>query len=54
MNELFVNDVPELQHGGKLRSVLFISSSKLIGSYNEFVIYVTTRNVIVMKVMKAA
>ena len=52
VNELFVNDLLELQHGGKLRPVLFIYAAWIIVSYNEVVIYVTTGKVIVMKVMK--
>ena len=53
VNELFVNEIPELQHGGKLRPVMFISAAWIIGSYNELVRDVTTGNIIVMKVMKA-
>ena len=52
VNELFVNEIPELQHGGKLRPVMFISASQIIGSYNELVRDVTTGNIIVMKFMK--
>ena len=35
VNELFVNDVPELQHRGKLYPVHFISTARLVESYNE-------------------
>ena len=35
VNKIFVNDVPELQHGGKLRPILVISDTRLIGFYNE-------------------
>ena len=54
VNELFVNDVPELKHQGKLHTVLFISSNQIIGSYNKIVRDFTNRNVIVTKVMKTA
>ena len=53
VNELFVNGIPELQHGGKLCPVLFISSARTIGSYNELVRDVTTGKIIVIKFMKA-
>ena len=33
VNELFVNYLPELQHGGKLLPVLFIYATQIIGSY---------------------
>ena len=36
-----------------MRPVLFISATRLIGSYNKFVRDITIRNVIVMKVMKS-
>ena len=32
VNEIFVNDVSEQQHGGKFCPVLFISTARLIGS----------------------
>ena len=32
VNELFVNDIPELQRRGKLCPVLFISNIRLVGS----------------------
>ena len=51
VNELFVNEIPELQHGGKLRPVMFISAAWIIGSYNELVRDVTTGNIIFIKVM---
>ena len=54
VNEFFVNDVPELKHGGKLHPVLFISVARLVGSNNKAVINVTTGNIIVIKVMTAA
>ena len=50
---LFANDVPELQHIGKLCPVLFISSDWIVGSYNEFARYVKFVNIIVINVMKA-
>ena len=53
VNELFVNDIPELQHRGDFCPILFISDDRIIGSCNEVVRDVTTRNTIVMKVMKA-
>ena len=53
VNEIYINDLPELQHGGKLCPVLFISVSRIISSYNNVVRYVITGNVIVMTVMKA-
>ena len=53
VNELFFNDVPEIQHIGNLRPVLFISAARIIGYYNEVVRYITTRNIIFMRVMKA-
>lgn len=32
VNELFVNDIPELQRRGNLCPVLFISNTRLVGS----------------------
>ena len=52
VNELFVNDAPELKYRGKLRPVLFIYDAWLIGSYKELVRDVTTGKVI--KVTKEA
>ena len=54
VNELFVNDAPELKYRGKLRPVLFIYDAWLIGSYKELVRDVTTGNIIVIKVTKEA
>ena len=50
-NELFVNNFPELQHGGKLHPVQFISAALIITSYNTVLRDVTTRKFIVVKVM---
>ena len=52
MTEIFVYDFPELQRGGKLCSVMYISTPQLIGSYNNIVRDINTRNIIVIKVMK--
>ena len=53
VNQLFVNDIPEMQHGWKLCPVMFISAARIIGSYNELVRDVTTGKIIAIKVMKA-
>ena len=53
VNQLFVNDIPEMQHGRKLRPVMFISATRIIGYYNELVRDVTTGKIIAIKVMKA-
>jgi hypothetical protein len=37
VNELFVNDVPELMEGGKYRLVLITAAARLVGSYNDLV-----------------
>ena len=37
IDELFVNDVPQLQFGTPLRRLLVTSAARLVGSYNELV-----------------
>ena len=53
VNEIFFNDVLELQYRGKLCPVLFISAAHIIGSKNYVIRDVITKKIIVMKVMKA-
>ncbi|KAL7494080.1 hypothetical protein ACHAWT_003130 [Skeletonema menzelii] len=54
VNALFVNDVPELKKGGKLRPLVNVCAARLIGSLNELVRDVGYTHPIVQKILVAA
>ena len=54
VDELFTNDMPRLQHGGKLRPVIMICAARLICSYNDLVKDLGTDNAVVKMIMEAA